>query len=140
MPCLRCDGVSAAPPYRPLRHVVRGVRDVAGGATPRHTHLRRRLVEIVLSIVVVDVAGTALMLMFEHNAQRSEITNVGDALFWTTAQLLTVSSQMKNPVTTGGRIVDVALMAFAITVVGSLAGSFGSFFRHADQEAARSAG
>lgn len=118
---------------------MRGVRDVAGGTTPRHIHLRRRLVEIVLSIIVVDGVGTFLMLMFEHNADRSEITNLGDALFWTTAQLLTVSSQMKNPVTTGGRIVDVVLMAFAITVVGSLAGSFGSFFRHADVEAAKAA-
>jgi voltage-gated potassium channel len=118
---------------------MRGVRDVAGGATARHTHLRRRVAEIVLSILVVDIVGTALMLMFEHGTQSSEITNVGDALFWTTAQLLTVSSQMRNPVTTGGRIVDVFLMAFAITVVASLAGSFGSFFRHADEEAAKRA-
>jgi Ion channel len=110
------------------------------GATPRHLHLRRRLAEIMLSILVVDVIGTLLMLMFEHGAQRSEITNIGDALFWTTAQLLTVSSQMKNPVTTGGRIVDVFLMAFAITVVTSLAGSFASYFRKADEEmAARAA-
>ena len=116
---------------------MRGVRDVVRAATPRHGHLRRRLVDIVVSIAVVDAIGTALMLMFERNASTSEITNVGDALFWTTAQLLTVSSQMKNPVTTGGRIVDVCLMAFAITVVASLAGSFGSFFRHADMEAAK---
>ena len=118
---------------------MRGVRDVAGGATMRHERLRTRLAEIVASILVVDAIGTALMLSFEHDATSSEITNVGDALFWTTAQLLTVSSQMKNPVTTGGRIVDVVLMAFAITVVGSLAGSFGSFFRHGDVEDAKAA-
>jgi hypothetical protein len=128
-----------AEPYRPLGHVVRGVRDVSRGASPRHASLRRRIAEIVLSILVVDAIGTALMLGFEHDAARSEIANVGDALFWTTAQLLTVSSQMKNPVTTGGRIVDVFLMAFAITVVASLAGSFGSFFRHGDVEAVKAA-
>lgn len=88
---------------------------------------------------MVDAIGTALMLGFEDGARGSEITNLGDALFWTTAQLLTVSSQMKVPVTTSGRIVDVVLEAFSITVVASLAGSFGSFFRHADAEAARSA-
>jgi hypothetical protein len=131
--------VSTARPYRPLHHVVRGVRDVAGGATARHVRLRTRLAEIVLSILVVDAIGTMLMLGFEHNAARSEIANLGDAVFWTTAQLLTVSSQMKNPVTTGGRIVDIALEAFAITVVASLAGSFGSFFRHGDVEAAKAA-
>jgi hypothetical protein len=119
---------------------MRGVRDVAGGATMRHQRLRTRLAEIVVSILVVDLIGTALMLMFEHDAARSEIANVGDAVFWTSAQLLTVSSQMKNPVTTGGRIVDVFLMAFAITVVASLAGSFGSFFRHGDAEDAKAAG
>ena len=131
--------MSADQPYRPLRQVVRGVRDVGRGATLRHTYLRRRLVQIVLSIVVVDAVGTALMLAFERDTRGSEITNVGDALFWTTAQLLTVSSQMSNPVTTGGRIVDVFLMAFAITVVASLAGSFGTYFRHADEEAAKAA-
>jgi hypothetical protein len=128
-----------AEPYRPLKHVVRGVRDVSRGVSPRHASLRRRIAEIVLSILVIDAIGTMLMLGFEHDAVRSEIHNLGDALFWTTAQLLTVSSQMKNPVTTGGRIVDIALEAFAITVVASLAGSFGSFFRHGDVEAAKSA-
>jgi hypothetical protein len=135
--------VSAAQPaaeqYRPLRHVVRGVRDVSRGVSPRHASLRRRIAEIVVSILVLDAIGTALMLGFEDGAPRSEITNVGEALFWTTAQLLTVSSQMKNPVTTGGRIVDIVLEAFAITVVASLAGSFGSFFRHGDVEDAKSA-
>ena len=43
---------------------------------------------------------------------------------------------MPNPVTTGGRIVDVFLMAYAITIVATLAGSFGSFFqRHEHLEA-----
>ena len=94
----------------------------------------------MFSIIVIDAIGTALMLAFEHGEPGSEIGNFGDALFWTTAQLLTVSSQMKNPVTTGGRIVDVFLMAFAITVVASLAGSFGSFFRRGDEEAANMGG
>ena len=118
---------------------MRGVRDVVRAATPKHHHLRRRLVQIVILIAVIDVVGTALMLMFEHDASGSEITNVGDALFWTTAQLLTVSSQMRNPVTTGGRIVDVVLMMFAITVVATLAGSFGTYFRKADEEMAAKA-
>ena len=105
-------------------------------ATPRHWHLRDRLIAIVVTTVVVDAIGSTLMLMFEHGASGTAITNVGDSVFWTTAQLLTVSSQMPNPVTTGGRIVDVFLMAYAITVVATLAGSFGSFFqRHEHMEA-----
>ena len=81
---------------------------------------------------MVDAVGSVLMLAFEKHATGTHITNFGDSVFWTTAQLLTVSSQMPNPLTTGGRIVDVVLMAFAITVVATLAGSFGTFFRHAD--------
>ena len=105
-------------------------------ATPRHWHLRERLLTIFVTTVIVDAIGSALMLLFEHGQPRTEINNVGDSVFWTTAQLLTVSSQMPNPVTTGGRIVDVVLMAYAITIVATLAGSFGSFFqRHEHMEA-----
>jgi hypothetical protein len=124
-----------------LLRVLHGVRDVRTAATPRHWHLRERLIAIVVTTVVVDAIGSTLMLVFEHGASRTEISNVGDAVFWTTAQLLTVSSQMPNPVTTGGRVVDVVLMAYAITVVATLAGSFGSFFqRHEHLEAQRQEG
>jgi hypothetical protein len=116
--------------------VFTGVRDVRTAATPRHGHLRERLITIVVTTLIVDAIGSSLMLLFEHNASRTAITNIGDSVFWTTAQLLTVSSQMPNPVTTGGRIVDVFLMAYAITIVATLAGSFGSFFqRHEHIEA-----
>ncbi len=116
--------------------MLHGVRDVRVAATPRHWHLRERLITIVVTTFVVDAIGSTLMLLFERGASRTEISNVGDSIFWTTAQLLTVSSQMPNPVTTGGRIVDVVLMAYAITVVATLAGSFGSFFqRHEHIEA-----
>jgi hypothetical protein len=47
-------------------------------------------------------------------------------------QLLTISSQIKNPLTAAGRAVDVALEGWAIVVVASLAGSFASFFSSAD--------
>jgi len=42
---------------------------------------------------------------------------------------LTVSSQLKNPISTEARVLDVFLQAYAITAVATLAGSFGSFFR-----------
>ena len=55
--------------------------------------------------------GPVLMWLFENDVGRSEIHNLWDAFFFTTVQLLTVSSQMPNPVTTGGRIVDILLEA-----------------------------
>lgn len=42
-------------------------------------------------------------------------------------QLLTVSSSIQNPITTGGRVLDVAMELYAITVISTLAGSVGSF-------------
>jgi len=45
---------------------------------------------------------------------------------------LTVSSQIKNPLTVGGRIVDVFLEIWALFVVTAIAGSFAAFFGSAD--------
>jgi hypothetical protein len=48
-------------------------------------------------------------------------------------QLLTVSSQIRNPLTTAGRIVDVGLEIWAVVVVASIGGSFAAFFSSADR-------
>lgn len=53
---------------------------------------------------------------------------------WTTTQLLTVSSQLKNPISLGGRILDVFMEVYAITVIATLAGALGSFFQKRGQE------
>jgi hypothetical protein len=39
---------------------------------------------------------------------------------------------MKNPLTTGGRIVDVGLECWALFVLTAVAGSFASFFSSGD--------
>lgn len=57
----------------------------------------------------------------------TEIKTLGSALFWTSTQLLTVSSQLKNPISAGGRVLDVLMEAYAITVIAALAGSIGTF-------------
>ena len=79
-------------------------------------------------VFVVDVAGTVLMWLFEDDVRRSEIHNVWDSFFFSTVQLLTVSSQLRNPVTTGGRIVDIFLELTALLIVTGIAGAFASFF------------
>ena len=98
--------------------------------TPPHPHniLRRRLLEALVLIGIVDAGGTVLMWLFENDVSRSEIHNLWDAFFFTTVQLLTVSSQMPNPVTTGGRIVDIVLEFTALGLVSGIAGVFASFF------------
>jgi ion channel len=98
--------------------------------TPPHPHnvLRRRLLEALVLVCIVDAGGTLLMWLFENDVSRSEIHNLWDAFFFSTVQLLTVSSQMPNPVTTGGRIVDIVLELTALCLVSGIAGVFASFF------------
>ena len=85
-------------------------------------------------VAVVDAAGTALMWLFEDDVGRSAIHNVWDAFFFSTVQLLTVSSQLPNPVTTGGRIVDIVLELTALCLVSGIAGVFASFFLNLGRE------
>jgi hypothetical protein len=104
------------------------------GGTPAHANLRRRILMVLTVSVVLDLIAAGLALLAERSGHLTEIHNYWDAWFWTTTQLLTVSSQMKNPVTTGGRILDVFLEGYAITVVASLAAMFANFFHHRSAE------
>jgi hypothetical protein len=101
----------------------------ARGATREHSKFRDRVATTLLATLAVDAIGTTLMYLFEHGKKHSDIGSVFQGFFWVTAQLLTVSSQMKNPVTTGGRIVDMFLELWAITVVATVAGSFAAFLQ-----------
>jgi hypothetical protein len=94
----------------------------------RHQRLVARLVLALAVTLVVDVIGAVLVWRLERHAHGTEIQGFGDALFFSTVQLLTVSSQLKNPLTAAGRVVDVALEVWAIVVVASIGGSFAAFF------------
>jgi hypothetical protein len=98
----------------------------------RHRRLASRLILVLALTAVVDAIGTALVFAFERNAQQTDIHSVFDAFFCTTVQLLTVSSQIKNPLTTAGRIVDILLEVWAVIVVAGSAGAVASFFQTGD--------
>jgi hypothetical protein len=100
------------------------------GSTPVHFHLRRRLVAIFGATLVLAIFGAMAIYLLERHAAGTQIRNYGDALFWTSAQLLTVSSQLRNPISTGARILDIFFELWAISVVAALAGSLGTFFTH----------
>src|SRR6185369_15722585 len=84
--------------------------------------------------LVVDLMCAGLALLFEHHAKQTQVASFGSALFWTSTQLLTVSSSLQNPITTAGRVLDVVMELYAITVIGALAGSMGSFLVKRSQE------
>ena len=95
-----------------------------------HTHeiLRSRLAFLFLATLALDLVGTLAMYMLEHDDRRSGFTTLGGAFFWVSAQLTTVSSQLPNPVTGGGKALDILFEVWAISVVAALAASLASFF------------
>ena len=109
-----------------------GLRDELGQIMryeARHRRLLARLGLVVLTTLAIDLVGASLIFAFECNVHGSEVHNFWDAFFFSTVQLLTVSSQLRNPVTTGGRIVDIALEVWAVVVVAGSAGAIASFFQ-----------
>jgi hypothetical protein len=102
--------------------------------TSTHEHLRSRLVSLLVASLAVDAVASVLIFLFERHAHGTQIATLGDAVFWTTTQLLTVSSQLPNPISTPARVLDVFLQAYAISVVAMLAGSFGAFFHRRSLE------
>jgi hypothetical protein len=98
----------------------------------RHRRLIARLAIALAVTVVIDAIGAILVWYFEHGVKNGDIHGFGDAVFFSTVQLLTVSSQIKNPLTAGGRVVDIFLEVWALFVVTSVAGSFAAFFGSAD--------
>ena len=107
---------------------------VVRGDTRTHELLRSRVVFLFLATLILDAVASVLIFFFERHASGTEITNLGDSVFWTSTQLLTVSSQLRNPISTPARVLDVFLQAYAISVVALLAGSFGAFFHRRGAE------
>src|SRR5437763_1768843 len=115
-------------------------RMVARAETRTHEVLRSRLMFLLLATVALDVVGTLLMFALEHDDRRSGFSTLGGALFWTSAQLTTVSSQEPNPVTGLGKVVDIGLEVWSISVVATLAASLATFFTARHHEYVREHG
>ncbi len=112
---------------RVLGEMAAEVRDVLRAGTPTHARLRDRLVAIALATVGFDMICAVLAFLFEDQQKQTQIESLGSALFWTTTQLLTVSSSIQNPISFPGRVLDVVMEIYAITVIASLAGALGAF-------------
>ena len=112
---------------RVLRQSAAEVRDVVRAGTPTHSRLRDRLVAIAVATVGFDLVCAVLAFLFEHHQKQTQLNTFGSALFWTTTQLLTVSSSVMNPISFPGRVLDVVMEIYAITVIASLAGALGAF-------------
>ena len=99
----------------------------------RHRRLAARLVLVILSTVVIVLLGSVGTFFAERHANGTQIHTLGQAAFFTSTQILTVSSSMKNPLTPTGRIIDVVLETWAVVVVAGSAGAVASFLQTGDQ-------
>jgi len=120
-----------APDMPPLGmgHMASEVRMLVRGESHTHRFLRARLTFLAGATLLLDAVATVVMYLLEHDHRDSGFDDPGGALFWVSAQLTTVSSQMPNPVTTPGRMLDIVLEVWAITVAATLAASLAAFFR-----------
>jgi hypothetical protein len=121
-------------PHRALASAAREAYDVARAATGTHRRLRDHLTAIVFATIGVDLLCALAAFLLERHAAETEIKTFGSALFWTSTQLLTVSSNVKNPISAGGRVLDVFMEIWAITVIATLAGAIGSFLQKRGEE------
>jgi hypothetical protein len=121
-------------PFHALRFAHEEIRGVVRAETTVHERLRDRVMALAIATLGVDLICAVLAYLFEHDVKGTEIKNFGSAIFWTTTQLLTISSSMVNPLSVGGRILDVFMQIWAVVVITSLAGALGAFFVHKAEE------
>jgi hypothetical protein len=100
----------------------------------RHRRLVSRLLLVLTLTLGIDGIGTVFVYFFERNVKPTDIHTLFDAFFFTTVQLLTVSSQIKNPLSVVGRVVDIFLEIWAVVIVAGSAGAIASFFQNGDSK------
>jgi H+/Cl- antiporter ClcA len=119
--------------HRSVRNAHQEVIAVARAKTPTHTHLRRRLAIIFTATALMAVICTLIVYFTERHARGTEIHDLFDAFIFATSQLLTASS-VASPRTDFGKVLELFFDLWAITVVATLAGSFGAFFHARSKE------
>jgi len=119
--------------HHPVRHAGHEVVAVARASSRTHYHLRRRILIIFGATAVFAVICTLIVYLTERHAHETEIRTLFDSFLFTTSQLLTGSS-VANPHTDLGKLLELVFDLWAITVVASLAGSFGAFFHARGKE------
>lgn len=103
---------------------------LAGAQTQQLRALARRLGAAALSSIVLMVCCAVVVKAVEPASSGYE--TYGDALWWTVVTFTTVGYGDLFPVTGTGRLAGVLLMLGGIALIGSLAGTLGSFLSATD--------
>ena len=86
------------------------------------------LLVVGLLIIVLLEFGSMAVVFFEEDASGANITTGGDAIWWAFVTITTVGYGDKFPVTTGGRVVGVLVMAGGVALFGTLTGYLANLF------------
>jgi hypothetical protein len=90
---------------------------------------RVRVAVVVVATILVDAICTVAVYLTEQGATH-EFKSIGQALFFCTTQLLTVSSSLPNPENTATKVIDVVMEIWGVLVVAGAAGIVGDLLHH----------
>lgn len=93
--------------------------------------LRGRIAFLAAATVIVILSGGQLLYVFEYAAEG--VDGLGDALWWS-ANLAISSSHVYEAGSLVGRLLVLALSAYAVVVFAALAATLGAFFVEARSE------
>jgi voltage-gated potassium channel len=86
------------------------------------------LTVLFIGIVVFEVAVVAI-LNFEETTPGSNITSISDAFWWASSTVATVGYGDKYPVSHGGRVIAILLMAVGIALFSVITSALAEWFR-----------
>jgi voltage-gated potassium channel len=86
------------------------------------------LLVVVLLIMMLLEFGSMAMVFFEEDAAGANIDTGGGAVWWAFVTITTVGYGDKFPVTAGGRITGVLVMAGGVALFGTLTGYLANLF------------
>jgi Ion channel len=101
----------------------------------RHRLLVARLTFLLILTFLFALVGAVAVYFLERDAPNTEIKTVFDAFYFTTVQLLTVSSSLKNPLSTGGRVLNILFEIWGVIFVAGAAGAGATFFLTENEDA-----
>lgn len=96
-------------------------------------------VSVILTAFLLIIFCALGVLTFEQQNPNANIKSAGDAIWWSVTTITTVGYGDKYPVTTGGRIVAMALMVCGIGIFGTLSGVAATYFLHPKEDKAAAA-
>lgn len=116
------------PMFRPLRalRIFAAARVLIDRG--HHVSYGRVAVAIGTAALFIVFVGALAVLDYERFAPGATITTFGNALWWASVTITTVGYGDYSPVTVGGRMGALFMMAVGVSLLGAVTGTFAGWF------------